>query len=225
VPRDESNMNGRPLSETVQGRHALLERFIAAAHTTLLTILTSLFEPHEEESRHLLMGSHKLEKRSTSTLSLLRYPRDPKSTAQGHNKHTDVGTLTFLLTKQPGLQVLLPGRDGWFSVKPRSGCAVINVGDSLRFLSGRKFLSAVHRVVPTTENAAKDRYSIAYFLRPDDDVVLEDCSGRNFTAKGWHDFKFDVFRQPHDEQERSVYSTGGMTAGDRLIVEVERTRM
>ena len=221
IPRDESNMASPPLSRMVQERHQLFESFISAAHEALLTILGSLFEYREEEdsSHRLLMESHKPEHRSSSTLALLRYPRNPQAAAQGHNKHTDVGTLTFLLTKQRGLQVLLPGREGWFNVAPRPRCAVINVGDSLRFLSGRRFLSAVHRVVPVAADATEDRYSIAYFLRPADDVVLRDSSsGRDFTARGWHDFKFDVFRLPHDEQERSGYSTGGMTAGDRLIV-------
>jgi hypothetical protein len=73
-------------------------------------------------------------------------------------------------------------------------------------------------VIPVAENATEDRFSIAYFLRPGDDVVLEGGGGRKFTARGWHDFKFDVFRLPHDEQERSAYSIGGMTASDRLVV-------
>lgn len=95
----------------------------------------------------------------------------------------------------------MPRQEGWFSVEPRLGCAIINVGDSLRFLSGRKFLSAVHRVVLVAENATHDRFSIAYFLRPNDGIVLEDSSGRDVTTREWHDFKFDVFRQPHEEQE------------------------
>ena len=218
-------MASPPLSRMVQERHQLFESFISAAHEALLTILGSLFEYREEEdsSHRLLMESHKPEHRSSSTLALLRYPRSPNAAAQGHNKHTDVGTLTFLLTKQRGLQVLLPGREGWFNVAPRPRCAVINVGDSLRFLSGRRFLSAVHRVVPVAANATEDRYSIAYFLRPADDVVLRDSSsGRDFTARGWHDFKFDVFRLPHDEQERSGYSTGGMT--ESHVIESFRVR-
>jgi isopenicillin N synthase-like dioxygenase len=218
IHRDQSNMTGPPLSTVVQERHKLFESFYSAAHTTLLTILGSLSEPHEQDFHRLLMESHKPEERSSSTLALLRYPRRPNATAQGHNKHTDVGTLTLLLTKQRGLQVLLPGHEGWFGVEPRPGCAIVNVGDSLRFLSGRRFLSAVHRVVPVAESTAEDKYSIAYFLRPGDGVVLKDCGGRDYTARGWHDFKFDVFRQPHDEQERGVYSTGGMTAGNRLVV-------
>lgn len=91
------------------------------------------------------MDGHSLKESSTSTLALFRYLRGLDNEAQGHNKHTDLSTLTFLLTKQHGLQVLLPGQEGWFSIEPRLGCAIINVSDSLRFLSGRKFLLAVHR--------------------------------------------------------------------------------
>lgn len=50
----------------------------------------------------------------------------------GHNKHTDIGTLTLLFTEQLGLQLELqhPGSDEWEFVAPLAGHAIVNVGDS-----------------------------------------------------------------------------------------------
>jgi isopenicillin N synthase-like dioxygenase len=145
-------MDSQPLSCAMGEEDALLGNFISAAHAVLLKVLNSLCELLQDDTHHLLMESHCLEESSTSTLALFRYLRGPDKEAQGHNKHTDLGTLTFLLTKQRGLQVLLPGHEGWFSVEPRLGCAIINVGDSLRFLSGRFIaLSRWQRMRQTTD--------------------------------------------------------------------------
>ncbi len=62
------------------------------------------------------------------------------------------------------------------------------------------------------------RYSIAYFLRPEDDAEYETVAGRVMTAKTWHDRKFDVFRESHSQQTKEDILTGGMERGDRLIV-------
>ncbi|KAL2132768.1 hypothetical protein VTI74DRAFT_3392 [Chaetomium olivicolor] len=52
----------------------------------------------------------------------------------------------------------------------------LHVGDSLRFASGKKFQSCIHRVVPF--NPTEHRYSIAYFLRAEDDAMFMDSEGQ-----------------------------------------------
>lgn len=150
---------------------------------------------------------------SRSTLGILRYPKHDKDTVLtnvGHNKHTDVGTLTFLLAAQWGLQFFSPMTKRWEFIQPRPGHAIINVGDSLRFSSGGDLASVVHRVVPLKKTQTEDRYSIAYFLRTNDDVKFADTTGTKWSAKEWHDFKFDVFKSPSTLDANGQFLTGMM---------------
>ena len=148
---------------------------------------------------------------------LFRYPKDEDDTAGvGHNKHTDIGTLTLLFSEQYGLQVLSPENDKWQFVQPKSENAVINVEDSLRFLSGQRFTSCVHCVIPIAETQQGHRYSIAYFLRAEDDAIFVDSHGQKISARDWHDGKYEVFRQTHDQQERDSILTGGMEKQDSI---------
>jgi hypothetical protein len=46
----------------------------------------------------------------------------------------------------------------------------------------------------------EDRYSIAYFLRPENEAKYEDSKGRWLTAREWHDAKYKVFQMEHQQQ-------------------------
>lgn len=133
----------------------------------------------------------------------------------GHQQHTDIGSLTLLFSEQWGLQVQRPGTEAWEFIEPRVGHAVINVGDSLRFASGDKLYSCIHRVVPV--DTPEPRYSIAYFLRPEDNVEYKDSNGRKIRASDWHDEKYGVFQQDHKSQEAN-YSV--LMGGMNKVVEV-----
>ncbi|KAL2162586.1 hypothetical protein VTH06DRAFT_7500 [Thermothelomyces fergusii] len=61
--------------------------------------------------------------------------------------------------------------------------------DSLRFASGVKFQSCIHRVVPFGPSEHRD--SIVYFLRAEDDTMFRDNQGRWVTRQWWHDQTFD----------------------------------
>lgn len=173
-----------------------------------------------------LLGSSRFESlhadkgTSLSTLGLLRYPKhdqDIEPTSIGHNKHTDVGSLTFLLAGQWGLQFLSPESNRWEFIEPRRGHAIINVGDSLRFPSKGELASVVHRVIPLKKRQDEDRYSIAYFLRMNNDVSFTDGTGKTWTAKDWHDFKFDVFKSPSTLDAKGQFLTGMMVEKDKLV--------
>lgn len=135
----------------------------------------------------------------------------------GHNKHTDIGTLTLLFSEQYGLQVLSPETNHWQFIEPKPEHTVINVGDSLRFLSKKRFWSCVHRVIPTEQTQPEHRYSIAYFLRAEDEAVYVDSHGQKISAKDWHDNKYEVFRQRHDQQEKDSILTGGMEKREHIL--------
>ncbi|KAK2669621.1 Isopenicillin N synthase-like, Fe(2) 2OG dioxygenase domain [Fusarium oxysporum f. sp. vasinfectum] len=110
-----------------------------------------------------------------------------------------------------GLQVVEPSNGNWEWVEPRENDAVINVGDALRFLSGKTLYSCVHRVV--RDGRASDeghRYSIAYLLRPGDDVTFVDADGSRVTAQSLASIKYRAYSADHAEQEKNTVLTGGM---------------
>ncbi|KAE9363952.1 Clavaminate synthase-like protein [Stipitochalara longipes BDJ] len=213
-------LNGEvELSTSMRDHTDFLFRFMREAHDLLMIMLERLSDEMGLQGPDRFENHHATPIPSLTNLALLRYPKHDNEYTEssvGHNKHTDIGSLTFLLCKQWGLQILSPDTKTWAFVKPRPLHAVINVGDSLRFTSGEALASVVHRVIPMEEKQLEDRYSIAYFLRVGDDVRLKDANGRLWSAKEWHDYKFDAFRTPTIANGMDIL-TGMMEENDVLI--------
>lgn len=172
-------------------------------------------------------NSHRNDQPSTTTLALMHYiPSDPAIAEKiGHQKHTDISSLTLLFSEQWGLQIRPPGAREFGFVEPRKGCAIVNVGDSLRFASGHKMKSCIHRVVPY--DFTEHRYSIAYFLRAEDETMFTDSEGRYITAGQWHDEKFFAFTNPPEVQAQAPPSMllGGMKEDeDELVIQTPLMR-
>ena len=75
----------------------------------------------------------------------------------------------------------------WLYVKPLPSHAIINLGDALVKFTNGLLRSNIHRVVsPPGEQAGETRYSVVYFCRPEDEVVLRrlDDSGGKEGGKG-----------------------------------------
>ncbi|KAK0384856.1 hypothetical protein NLU13_7334 [Sarocladium strictum] len=182
--------------------------------TTCQQVVTALLSCYT--SALSLSGASELEQHhvhknaSETILALLSYPGQLT-----HQKHTDLGSLTILFSDQWGLQAVAPSSGEWEWIEPREDDAVINVGDALRFLSGKRLYSCVHRVV--RGGRAKEeghRYSIAYLLRPNDEAVFEDADGAAVTARDLAKVKYDTYSASHVEQARSTVLMGGM---DRVL--------
>merc|ERR1712232_1261443 len=59
-------------------------------------------------------------------------------------------------------------------VDPEPGCISCNIGDMLMKISDGRLLSNLHRVrMPPPGSAPLSRYSMAFFLQPDGDTVVE----------------------------------------------------
>ncbi|KAJ7200513.1 Clavaminate synthase-like protein [Mycena pura] len=87
--------------------------------------------------------------------------------------HTDFGSLSLLYNRLGGLQVLVPGAESWQYVKPIPGHAICNLGDAMAIFSAGILRSNLHRVVnPPGLQGAHYRFSLVYFMRPADSVVL-----------------------------------------------------
>lgn len=212
VARAELLARSPELADSVQESFKLFDTFISLSHFITNTLLSCLSDALSLESTRRLEEYHREGEPTNTTLVLLHYPKQEDESTVGHNKHTDIGSLTLLFTEQWGLQVLTPEQKRWAWVEPRPhGHATINVGDSLRFLSGKKLYSCVHRVIPVDGKKQKeDRYSIAYFLRPENGAVYEDAEGKKIAAGKWHDEKYVMFAEPQEKQEESEILTGGM---------------
>ncbi|KAF5855314.1 hypothetical protein ETB97_009448 [Aspergillus alliaceus] len=218
VAQGEMKSRAPQLPGTVRMNIDLFDSFISGSHAVVRKILESLSTGMGLTGDLRFENQHRANVPARTTMVLFRYPRQlHEGGGIGHNMHTDIGSLTLLFCEDYGLQILHPETNQWGFVVPKLGHAVINVGDSLRFLSGHKLASCVHRVLPITEWQEHHRYSIAYFLRPEDNVIYVDSKGRQLSARRWHDEKYDVFREPHETQEEDVILTGGMEQDGVLV--------
>lgn len=199
------------LPSVVQDNIEVFESFISLSQYVTQTLLSCLSDALKLDDGLRLERSHRDDEPTNTILVLLHYPKNTDPTKVGHNKHTDIGSLTLLFTEQWGLQVMMPETKTWTFVQPKAGHAIVNVGDSLRFLSGKRLSSCLHRVIPQNGIYQKEsRYAIAYFLRPESGVKFEDTDGNEVSAQRWHDSKYVMFGEPHAKQEASNMLTGGM---------------
>lgn len=217
VSRDEIQRDSPKIPSPVKNSADMqvLENAIGSCNTVTKVILSALSTGLHLTGAGRFENSHRNDRMSSTTLSMMHYLplNDTGDKSVGHQKHTDISTLTLLFTEQWGLQVRPPGTCGAREmgfVAPKPGCAFVHVGDSLRFASGMKFQSCIHRVVPF--DPTEHRYSIAYFLRAEDDTMFVDSEGRAITAGQWHDEKFKAFTDPELWQAMAPKSMilGGM---------------
>ncbi|KAI0936919.1 hypothetical protein AcW1_001031 [Taiwanofungus camphoratus] len=114
---------------------------------------------------------HSTEEPSGSEARCIKTPPDQETTGVG--AHTDFGTISFVHNRLGGLQVMPPGSQKWFYIKPIPGHAVCNVGDALAIFSGGILRSNLHRVMPPPGAQSQfERYSVTFFTRPRNSVIL-----------------------------------------------------
>ncbi len=189
----------------------LLKHFISDSHALANTILSSLSTSLNLGRAERFENYHRPDVPSTSIAALQYYPLTdlPEDTSAGHFAHTDTGSLTILFNTDWGLQAYSSARRAWEYVAPRENCAIINVGDALKFISGFRLESSLHRVVPWHRpSTASARYASIFFLRPNHHAEFMDSEGVKWTANRWLEKKFQNYRLPHAEQETNAISTG-----------------
>lgn len=179
----------------------LFETFMGEIHDYTDCILSTLSKalglPND------LKDCHRKDHPSAANMAMLKYLAWGSSEEQiGNMAHTDMGTLTVVFTKSDGLQAMLPGDDDWSFIPPRTGHAVVNVGDSLRFLSNGALASSLHRVVPPPDSAGQDKFSVIYFLRPEFDAKFTTHDGKQMSSVEWHNQKYSLFREVSLDAER-----------------------
>ncbi|KAI8237062.1 hypothetical protein K4K57_003277 [Colletotrichum sp. SAR 10_99] len=190
VVNDAPSPNQNP--STIVENKEILKPFVTKAHETgvfLLTLVGTKLGLVEEEVKN----RHRIDQQSGSQLRLTRSPpldktRDPESQI-ATTSHTDLGSITILFNWLGGLQMWEPEHpDGskfwsasrlsqkgrWTYVEPVPGYAIVNLGDAMTKFSNGVLNSGKHRVLPAPgEQGDFVRYSVAYFVRPEDDTVLK----------------------------------------------------
>jgi isopenicillin N synthase-like dioxygenase len=111
--------------------------------------------------------------RPNATLRLLHYPPVTKPLADGQlgaGAHTDYGNVTLLATDAVG-GLMVQDRSGrWLDAPVMPGAFVCNIGDCLMRWSNDVYVSTPHKVVSPP---GIDRCSVAFFLDPNPDAVVE----------------------------------------------------
>ena len=149
-----------------------LGKTLHSAFATELGIETDFFE--DKLSRPL------------ATLRLLHYPPRPAALDEGQlgaGEHTDYGCVTLLATDEVGgLEV--HSRDGrWLAAPYIPDTFVCNIGDCLMRWTNDVYVSTPHRVVSPP---GRERYSIAFFLDPNPEAIVEclpGCASNETPAK------------------------------------------
>jgi isopenicillin N synthase-like dioxygenase len=115
--------------------------------------------------------------RPLATLRLLHYPARPplmEAGQLGAGEHTDYGNLTLLMTDDAGGLEVRSRSGEWLEAPYIPGAFVCNIGDCLMRWSNEFYVSTPHRVV---NPAGRERYSIAFFLDPNPDALVECLPG------------------------------------------------
>ncbi len=166
----------------------------------LIASLISTRLPLTQEARSAggLPALHRLNAISGDQIRLIKAPPQVEQSLKGIalGEHTDYGSVTVLFNRLGGLQVRLPDyispdapasteppptavektlcENGWTYVRPLPGHCIVNLGDAMVKFSDGLLRSNIHRVVaPPGEQGNVTRYSLVYFCRPEDDIVLK----------------------------------------------------
>ncbi|KAI0120610.1 hypothetical protein BJ170DRAFT_677003 [Xylariales sp. AK1849] len=188
----------------------LLQASVSTLRDISLAILTSLSESLGLIGESSFASTHRKGEASTTALGLLKYLPygEAEDVGVGHIAHTDAGSLSFVFTDVPGLQVAMPGTDEWEYIAPREGHAIVNVGDSLHFLFRGRLKSSLHRVVPHPDALDRTKYTIVYLMRPETEAAFVDVDGKKWKSKDWYLKKFEVFGKDQVKESHSSILTG-----------------
>lgn len=177
---------------TINQAQQLLESFVRSAHDTGLSLLSALFSQLDLDPAQALK-LHRIGEPAGTQVRLAYGPPRSRSEAEALEiqtpAHTDFGSITLLFNWLGGLQlwssssrgestdqnVIDPteGNGHWQWVKPKPGTAIVNLGEAAAVFTGGVLCAGRHRVLPAPGEQGKfARYSVVYFIRPEDDAVM-----------------------------------------------------
>lgn len=130
--------------------------------------------PEEKGGKHYFANYHTYE----GTPEILRFLKYPRGGEQDYKEpvragaHSDYGSITLLFQKDvPGLEVQA-SREKWISAPLIPGAITVNVGDQMELWTSGLLKSTKHRVTFLPEHNHLDRYSMPFFVHPQDRTPL-----------------------------------------------------
>lgn len=176
IEGDESRLNQWPSKEMLPCWRLVMEKYYKKVLSTgeRLSSLIAMALNLEEDFFKKIGALDK----PYGFLRLLHYPDagemdDEEQVVYGASAHSDYGMITLLATDGvPGLQVCREKFKQpwtWENVSHVKGALIVNLGDMMERWTNCLFRSTLHRVMPT----GKERYSIAFFLDPNPDCMVE----------------------------------------------------
>lgn len=226
IPKDDFlGISEKPFAhpQILHSHSSLLKRYMIHAHTLVRCILSQL-DTHLHLPPGTLESLHRQNAISGDHVRFVKSPPQPPSdlrTALG--KHTDYGSITILFNRVGGLQILPPpalvpaGQEPqWTYVKPLNGHCIVNLGDAMVKFTNGLLRSNIHRVVsPPGEQAKATRYSLVYFSRPEDDVVLKRLESDAIPRKEGQEEKEMSSKEWILLQAMRLRKTGAMSSEER----------
>jgi isopenicillin N synthase-like dioxygenase len=204
----------------------IVKEYMIKSHEIVLVLLEGLSIKLGLDSS-VLPDLHRLMQPSGDQLRVTKsimYPTEKGSMLDvALGAHTDFGSITILFNRLGGLQVLAPNGE-WLDVQPLSGYAIVNLGDAMAKLSGGRLKSNIHRVVTMLGlNEAVDRYSVVYFSRPENNILMkslmknekeEHSEDHVLTAQEWIARRVKNY-QTVNYKDESTYDMSRGTEGHR----------
>ena len=159
----------------------LFEQCVNLAHRILISLAIGL----QLEDPYYFYRKHNILEYKTTTLMRIQYYPSLANVSLKPNQvrcgeHTDYDSLTLLFQDDVGGLEVLSRTGEYVKAKPIPGTVLINIADMMQRWSGDQLVSTRHRVlVSAEEQLFKNRMSIAFFVSPDYDTVIETISGGN----------------------------------------------
>ncbi|RFU27497.1 hypothetical protein B7463_g8847, partial [Scytalidium lignicola] len=172
------NCKPLPCHNLISKNWGLLQNYTRHCRATIDLMFTHL-DKHLQLPVGTLYSLHRINERSGDHVRFnKKAPSEFSEERAKQGEHTDFGSLTILFNWLGGLQIRLPETGEWVYVRPVPGSAVVNLGDALVKFTAGLLRSNVHRVAtPLPPQDGLDRYSLVYFSRPEDAVVLRRLKG------------------------------------------------
>ncbi|KAF2233401.1 Clavaminate synthase-like protein [Viridothelium virens] len=182
--------------DAIWARKTELRTFVETAHAVGMRVLEVLARRVLGVEAGVLEARHRIGELSGDHVRMTWAPGEEEGVGAGAEDeeaeprpttapHTDFGSVTLLFNWAGGLQIESQESKKWEWVRPLLGHAICNLGDAMVEFSGGRVMSGKHRVVAAPgEQVKSERYSLVYFVRPEDEVYLEDLTQSTVNKSG-----------------------------------------
>ncbi|KAI0819385.1 hypothetical protein BC628DRAFT_1423870 [Trametes gibbosa] len=183
-----------------------LREFTEYNHHKIMFPILQILARGLELPEETFLDMHGFEDDSATDVRFMNYPHSENDGQKARTVwlkgHTDIGTLTILWSQSvSALQILCPDGNLPF-------VQVVNIGDSMEFLSGGFYKGIVHRVrQPPADQQGYDRLGVIYFVLEKVGVAL----------------RFDSDKAPTSDEYRkgctAAYGLSQLTKKDDVVEE------